>query len=310
MPLPAGKIAIGCKWIYKTKYKADGSIDKYKARLVILECHQKPGEDFSETFAPVAKLTTVRTLLAVAAKENLYTFQMDVSNAFLHGELSENVYMKLPQGYRAIGSRLTTNMELTKSKGTMVCKLKKSLYGLKQAPRLWFYKLSSTLLQLGYKQSKADSSLFSLCTSTTIIVVLVYVDDLLISGNNVDSINSLKQMLSQFFQMKDLGQLRYFLGIEIDRTEAGIFMCQKKYTMDILKEHKLLHAKPLQLPLDSHVKLSPDLGDPLPNPLIFQRLLGQLIYLTITRPDISFSVQLLSQFMNKPAHYCPSSSCL
>ncbi|XP_074352312.1 uncharacterized protein LOC141691472 [Apium graveolens] len=224
VPLPAGKIAIGCKWIFKTKYKADGSIDKHKGRLVILGCHQKPGEDFSEIFAHVVKLTTVRTLLAVAAKENWFTFQMNVSNAFLHVELSENVYMKLPQGYNTVGSRLTTNMVVTKSPSHMVCKLNKSLYGLRQAPRLWFFKLSSTLLQLGYKQSKADSSLFSYHTLNTITVVLVFVDDLLISGTCMNSTTSLKQMLSQSFHMKDLGQLRHFLGIEVDRNVDGIFL--------------------------------------------------------------------------------------
>lgn len=116
----------------------------------------------------------------------------------------------------------------------------------------------------------------------------------------MDSITSLKSMLSQSFHMKYLGTLRYFLGLEISRSAAGIFLCQKKYTMDILKEHKLLHAKPLQLLLDTHLKLTPDVGDPLPNPLSYQRLLGQLIYLTVTRPDINFSVPLLSQYMNKP----------
>lgn len=117
-------------------------------------------------------------------------------------------------------------------------------------------------------------------------------------------------MLAQSFYMKDLGQLRYFLGLEIDSNADGIFISQKKYAMDILREHNMLNAKPLQLPLDIHVKLTPDLGDSLPNPLVYQRLLGQLIYLTITRPDICFSVQLLSQYMNKPttahlqAAYC------
>lgn len=298
--LPPGKHAIGSKWIFKTKYLADGSVDKYKARLVVLGCHQRLGEDYFETFAPVAKLTTVRTLLAVAAMEKWHTHQMDVSNAFLHGELSETVYMKLPRGYSNLGSRITVNMLLPSASANLVCKLKKSLYGLRQAPRTWFDKLSSTLLQMDFKQSKTDYSLFSKHSSNSITLILVYVDDLLLSGNCLNSINSLKGMLAQNFHMKDLGQLRYFLGLEIDSNEDGIFISQKKYAMDILREHNMLRAKPLQLPLDTHIKLTPDMGDPLPNPAVYQRLLGQLIYLTITRPDLCFSVQLLSQYMNKP----------
>lgn len=171
---------------------------------------------------------------------------------------------------------------------------------MKQAPRQWFSKLSITLPQMDYKQSKTDPSLFTFHTSSSITLILIYVDDLLICGSSLQSIASLKQFLSHKFHMKDLGQVRYFLGLEIDRSLQGIFISQKKYTTDILKEHRLLNAKPLQLPLDSHIKLTPDIGDLLPNPTVYQRLLGQLIYLTITRPDICFTVQLLSQYMNKP----------
>lgn len=181
-----------------------------------------------------------------------------------------------------------------------MCKLKKSLYGLKQAPRQWFSKLSSTLLQLGYLQSKSDYSLFTKHSSNTVTLVLVYVDYLLISGNNMDTINHLKRMLAQTFHMKDLGTLRYFLGLEVDRTAAGIFLSQKKYTLDILREYGMLHVKPLQLPMDTHLKLTPEKGEPLPDPTVYQRLLGKLIYLTITRPDITFTVQLLAQYMHQP----------
>lgn len=299
--LPPGKRPIGCKWIFKTKLNADGTLDKYKARLVILGCHQKYGIDYAETFAPVAKLTTVRTLLAVAAIENWYTCQMDVSNAFLHGDLVEDVYMKIPQGYTQLGSRITFNASLDFNPDhSLVCKLNKSLYGLKQAPRLWFAKLSSTLLSLDYAQSKTDYILFVNHTSTDLTIILVYVDDLLITGNCMTSINSLKQMLAKTFHMKDLGPLRYFLGLEIDRTASGIFLCQKKYTLDIIKEHGLENARPLQLPMDANIKLSTEKGDPLSNPVVYQRLVGKLIYLTITRPDICFIVQLLFQFMQSP----------
>ena len=297
--LPPNKKAIGCRWVFKTKYNADGSIERKKARLVILGCHQVYGRDYGETFAPVAKLITVRTLLAVAAMTSWDAIQMDVTNAFLHGDLNETVYMKLPPGYTHFGSRITVNDE-AHSDQTIVCLLKKSLYGLKQAPRQWFSKLSSTLLNMDFTQSKADYSLFTKTSEQHIVVVLAYVDDLLICGNNQDQISLLKQMLSTKFHMKDLGPVRYFLGLEVDRTDAGFFLSQQKYTKDLLAEYGMLTAKPLQLPLDSHLKLTPDKGDPLPNPVIYQRLIGKLIYLTITRPDLAFSVQLLSQFMQAP----------
>lgn len=300
--LPAGKKSIGCKWIYKTKYHSDGKIDRFKSRLVIMGCKQVYGIDYGETFAPVAKMTTVRALLAVAALNNWYAIQMDVTNAFLHGDLSETIYMKLPRGYTGIGSRITLENAMLPAfeSSTLVCKLKKSLYGLKQSPRNWFKKLSTTLKCLDYQQSKADYSLFTLTTSTSITLILVYVDDLLISGNCLSSINSLKLLLSTTFHMKDLGDLHYFLGLEINRSDAGFFVSQQKYALDLLEEYNLLQAKPLSLPLDIHIKLTPEKGDPLPEPQTYQRLLGRLIYLTITRPDISFAVHILAQYMQKP----------
>ena len=179
-PLPPGKTTIGCKWLYKTKYNANGSVERCKSRLVILGCNQKYGEDYIETFAPVAKMSTVRTVLDVAAIHDWYTTQMDVTNAFLHGELCENVYMKMPQGYTHPGSRISLNYVPEKITGSLVCKLQKSLYGLKQAPRQWFSKLSLTLMTFGYIQSKADYSLFTKTDQTHITLVLIYVDDLLI----------------------------------------------------------------------------------------------------------------------------------
>ncbi|KAL8098650.1 hypothetical protein AgCh_031421 [Apium graveolens] len=297
--LPVDCHAIGCKWIYKTKFLPDRSIDKHKARLVILGCQQKYCIDFAEIFAPVTKLTTVRTLLAVAAMENWFTCQMDVSNAFLHGDLSEVVYMKMPPGYTHFNCRITVT-SVSNSSTILVCKLKKSLYGLKHKARNWFAKLSSTLLRMQYVQSKTDYSLFIHHTSTVITLVLVYVDDLLIAGNCSNSINTLKSLMSQTFHMKDVGPLTYFLGLEIHRDAAGIIMCQKKYTCDILHKYGLSTAKPVLLPMDPHVKLTAGEGELLSDPALYQRLIGKLIYLTITRPDIAYTVQLLSQFIQQP----------
>lgn len=181
-----------------------------------------------------------------------------------------------------------------------MCKLLKSLYGLKQAPRQWFTKLSLKLLDLGYAQSKTDYSLFTVTSSSSITLVLVYVDDLLIAGNSREDIDQLKTFLSTSFHMKDLGNVSYFLGLEVDRSEAGFFLSQKKYTLDLLVEFGLQHSKSLKVPMDVHDKLTPTSGNLLQNPHPYQRLLGKLIYLTVTRPDITFYVHVLSQFMQSP----------
>ena len=299
--LPPEKNAISSKWVYKTKYNPDGSIERYKSRLVILGYKQVHGIDFTETFAPVAKLTTVRALLAVIAIQNWYVCQMDVSNAFLNGDLDEVIYMKMPPGYNGIGSRIsTTEPHGWKEDSKLVCRLKKALYGLRQASRQWFSKLSFTLKAKDYVQSKADYSLFSRTDDGKITVILVYVDDILIAGDSMNEIDGLKKMLSQNFHMKDLGTPRYFLGLEIDRSQSGFFVSQKKYTNDLLKEFGMADAVPLKLPMDAHMKLTPDKGDKLVDVVPYQRLVGKLIYLTITRPDIAFAVHILTQFMQQP----------
>jgi len=285
--LPSNKVPIGCKWVYKVKLKADGSIERYKARLVAKGYTQCEGLDYYETFSPVAKLTTVRCLLALAASHGWFLHQLDVNNAFLHGELNEEVYMKLPPGYVVKGEN-------------KVCQLTKSLYGLKQASRQWFAKFSSTLINHGFLQSKSDYSLFTRSQGTIFIALLVYVDDIVLASNDADAITQLISFLNTQFKLKDLGDLKFFLGLEVARTSKGISLCQRKYTLEILEDTGLLAAKPSKFPMDSNLKLSSSNGDLLADPASYRRLVGRLLYLTITRPDISYSVQILSQFMANP----------
>ena len=285
--LPEGHKPIGCKWVYKIKYKSDGTIERYKARLVAKGYTQVEGVDYQETFSPTAKLTTLRCLLTVAASRNWFLHQLDVQNAFLHGELHEEVYMQPPPGLHRQGEN-------------MVCRLNKSLYGLKQASRNWFSTFSNTIKKAGYHQSKADYSLFTKVQGTSFTTVLIYVDDILLSGNDLQEMERLKAFLFKRFRMKDLGDLKYFLGIEFSRSKKGIFMSQRKYALDILQDSGLLGARPHNFPMEQNLTLTLTDGALLKDPSRYRRLVGKLIYLTVTRPDITYPVRTLSQFMHQP----------
>jgi hypothetical protein len=285
--LHSHKTPIGCKWVYKVKFKSNGEIEKYKARLVAKGYNQSEGIDYLETFSPVAKLTTVRLFLALAATKGWHLHQLDVNNAFLHGNLDEEVYMKLSPGFSSQGE-------------SKVCKLTKSLYGLKQASRQWFSRFSSTLITHGFAQSKFDYSLFTRLQGSSFVALLVYVDDIVIASNDSDAISSLTVFLNSQFRLKDLGTVKYFLGLELACSTKGISVSQQKYCLDILQDSGLLAAKPAAFPMESNLQLSRDDGDLLADLTSYRRLVGRLIYLTLTRPEISFSAQVLSQFMHSP----------
>ncbi|CAM8977434.1 unnamed protein product [Rhodiola kirilowii] len=234
-------------------------------------------------------MTTVRTVLALAASKNWPLFQLDVNNAFLHGDLNEEVYMTLPPGF----------YKQERQQG-MVYKLNKSLYDLKQASRQWFSKFADALLTYGFLQSSHDHSLFTYAHGGDFLILLVYVDDVVITGTSIPLITSVKSFIHSEFQIKDLGQLKYFLGIEVARTKEGIFINQHKYAMDLLSETGLLACKPSVTPMDIKQKLAISTAPALSDPTEYRRLVGKLVYLNVTRPDISFSVHLLSQFLAAP----------
>ncbi|KZV53534.1 hypothetical protein F511_42283 [Dorcoceras hygrometricum] len=289
--LPPGKSVVGCRWVYKAKFAADGSLQRYKARLVAKGYTQQEGLDYLETFSPVAKMVTVRTLLALAAARGWSLIQLHVHNAFLHGELDEEVYMSLPPGYSSEGGPLPPQS---------VCKLHKSLYGLKQASRQWFAKFSSTLLSVGFSQSHADNSLFIKVRDNVFLVLLVYVDDIVIATNNEEAASELKSFLNNKFKLKDLGKLKYFLGIEVARSSRGISICQRNYAMNFLTEAGLMGCRPRSTPMEANVKITQEDGEILPDPSSYRRLIGRLLYLTVTRPDLAFAVNKLSQYVSKP----------
>ncbi|KAJ9553297.1 hypothetical protein OSB04_017342 [Centaurea solstitialis] len=292
VPLPEGKSSVGCRWVYKLKYGPSGVIERHKARLVAKGFHQQEMVDFVDTFSPVAKMVTVKTILALASINNWSLIQLDVNNAFLNGDLEEEVYMDIPQGY---------NVEGEFPDGTkLACKLHKSIYGLKQASRQWNTKFSNFMLSIGFSQSKADYSLFHKGHGQDFVALLVYVDDIIIMGASECGIAKLKDQLSNTFKLKDLGDLKFFLGLEVIRTEEGILLSQRRYVLQLLEDSGMLTSKPVKEPMDPHHLLIDDDGDLLTDASQYRRMIGRLLYLTITRPNVCFAIQKLSQYVSQP----------
>eukprot|EP01018_Ginkgo_biloba_P034444 Gb_39748 [translate_table: standard] len=288
MELPLDKDVIGTKCIYKTKYKFDGSIEKHKARLVAKGYAQQEGIDYTETFVPVAKMDTIRTVLVVAAQDGWIIYQMDVKSAFLNGYVDEEIYVEQPQGFEIAG------------KENKVYKLKKALYGLKQAPRAWYSRIDTYFQQKGFLKSSCDPNLYIKVIGSDILIVSLYVDDLIYTGNNHHMLHDSKVDMCKEFKMSNLGQLHYFLGIEIWQSEKGFFMSQAKYAMDILKKFNMSDCKPLATPIEFSLKLSKYENLDSVNATIYRQLIRNLIYITSTRPDIAYVVSLVSRFMVDP----------
>jgi hypothetical protein len=279
---------VGCKWVYKVKRHADGSVSRYKARLVAKGFHQQAGLDYDETFSPVIKPTTVRIILTLAAHYTWPLRQLDISNAFLHGFLKEDVYMAQPQGF------------IDPLRPNHVCKLHKSLYGLKQAPRAWFERFTSQLEILGFHASTADPSLFTFKANHDTLYLLLYVDDIIITGTSPSLITNLIHKLQTTFELKDLGPLHYFLGLQLHYHTTGFSVHQTKYASDLLQRFDMTNCKPSSTPYSSTSRLTKDQGTPLVDPTSFRSLVGALQYLTFTRPDLSFAVNQVCQFMHSP----------
>jgi hypothetical protein len=286
-PLPANKKIVGCKWVFTIKQTPEGKVERYKARLVAKGYSQTYGVDYDETFAPVAKMSTIKTLISVAANNKWKLFQLDVKNAFLHGNLNEEVYMEIPPGF---------NGPETKGK---VCRLKKSLYGLKQSPRTWFGRFRKEVCYLGFQQSNADHTLFFKHHQDKIAILVVYVDDIVVTGNDDEEIRNLKKMLAKSFDVKDLGFLHFFLGIEVAYGAQGIYLSQRKYVLDLLAETGMLGSKPAATPIEPNLRITRNSGEPVDR-VRYQRLVGRLIYLSHTRPDIAYAVSLVSRYMHDP----------
>ena len=285
--LPPGKNLIGSTWVFKLKKHADGSIARHKARLVAQGFSQEAGFDFLETFSLVVKPTTIRLMLSIVVTQGWSIRHLDVNNAFLHGDLEEEIYMKQPPGFE-------------QGPPGMVCKLNKALYGLKQASRSWFLTMQAALFSLGFQQSKADHSFFFLSTKTETLYLLLYVDDMLFFGNSPSRIQHIIDQLQQKFSLKDLGEVTHFLGIEVSKTFLGLHLSQAAYITELLKRIKMLEAKPYPTPMLSDLKLSKIEGEPIIDGKLYRSVVGALQYVTITRPELSFSMNKVSQYMACP----------
>ncbi|GJT00022.1 ribonuclease H-like domain-containing protein [Tanacetum coccineum] len=287
VPRPANVNIVRSMWLFKHKFNADGSLSRYKARLVANGRSQQQGIDFDETFSPVVKPATIRTVLSLAVTRDWPIHQLDVKNAFLHGQLSETVYMHQPPGF------------VDSAHPDYVCHLQRSLYGLKQAPRAWFQRFASFITRVGFQHSKTDTSLFVYHMGSDVAYLLLYVDDIILTASSTALLQRIITLLHSEFAMTDLGSLNYFLGVSAQRSKSGLFLSQSKFAEEILERAHMQHCNPCKTPVDTESKLGSD-GDPVSDPTLYRSLAGALQYLTFTRPDISYAVQQICLYMHDP----------
>jgi len=247
--LPKNKTPIGCKWLFKPKMNADGSIEKLKPRLVAKGYSQQEGIDFDDTFAPVEKLNTIRMLISLAIKCNWELHQLDVKSTFLNGDLKEEIYLVQPEGFVKQGQE------------HLVFRLKKALYGLKQARRSWYQKVDSFFLEYGFHRILNDQNLYSRYNNQgQIILISLYVDDMIITRDADDLIRGIKRLMAQVFEMKDLRSLHYCLRLEVCRDTGQTFLTQGKYARNLLEKFGMDQCRSVVTPLQKNLKLCSDDG--------------------------------------------------
>ncbi|CAN1345572.1 Retrovirus-related Pol polyprotein from transposon RE1 [Linum perenne] len=287
VPRPTNVNIVGCKWIYRIKRHSDGMIQRFKARLVAQGYNQEEGVDFFETFSLVVKPTTICVVLSLALSKSWELRQLDINNAFLNGDLQEEVYMTQPKGFEH------------PTQPHHVCRLRKAIYGLKQVPRAWFNKLKGYLVTHGFKPCQSDPSLFVYHSSTVTSYVLVYVDDLILTSNSTTFIKNFITKLDHAFALKDLGKLHQFLGLDITLSDATLQLSQNHYIHDILVRTNMAESTPIATPADPTIKLIKQ-GEPFADPTLYRQTVGALQYATITRPYITYAVNRVCQYMHSP----------
>jgi hypothetical protein len=281
VPLPKGRKLVRCKWVYRTKYASDGSAERHKARLVAKGFSQVEGIDYNETFSPVEKMNSMHLILSLDTSHKLKVHHMDVKSAFLHGDLQEEIYMEQPPGY-------------VQNDCSLVFCLKKSLYGLKQAPQDWYAKMDSFLISTGFSRCHSDPNVYTKKVGIHIIIFVLYVDDLILTGSDSKLLNHVKTSRKKKFEMTNLGFMHYFLGLQFLQTNEGIFLSQYMYACDLLCHFHMDDCKPTPSPFHSGVKLSATCTSPEVDATLYHELVGSLLYLSHSHPDLSFVVGLVS----------------
>ena len=295
--LPNGVKAIGCKWVFKTKKNSLGNIERYKARLVAKGFTQKEGIDYTETFSPVSKKDSFRVIMALVAHFDMELHQMDVKTAFLNGDLEEEVYMKQPEGFSS------SNGE------NLVCKLKKSIYGLKQASRQWYLKFHSVISSFGFEENIMDQCIYHKVSGSKICYLILYMDDILLASNDKGLLHEVKQFLSKKFDMKNMGETSYVIGIKIhrDRARCVLGLSQDTYLNKVLERFRMKDCSPSVAPIVKGDKLSLDQcpkndfeREQMKN-IPYASAVGSLLYAQVcTRPDIAFVVEMLGRYQSNP----------
>ncbi|KAJ9553587.1 hypothetical protein OSB04_017632, partial [Centaurea solstitialis] len=288
VPRPQDKSIIKTKWIFRNKKDESGLIVRNKARLVAKGYSQQEGIDYDETFAPVARIEAIRIFLAYAAHKNIKVFQMDVKSAFLNGVLHEEVYIEQPEGF------------VDPDFPDHVCILDKALYGLKQAPRAWYKTLTNHLLSKGFKRGTIDTTLFLKKEGDDLLLVQIYVDDIIFGFTNPDLCTKFSKIMETEFEMSMMGELNFFLGIQVKQNPDGIFINQSKYIKDMLKKFNMTDCSPIKTPMPTGNLLGPDLAGKSVDQKIYRSMIGSLLYLTATRPDIMFATCFCARFQANP----------
>ncbi|KAJ1704622.1 hypothetical protein LUZ63_004403 [Rhynchospora breviuscula] len=286
--LPSGKQVIGTKWVYRNKLDELGNVIRNKARLVAQGFKQQEGIDFEETFAPVARLESIRMLLAYASNKGFTLFQMDVKSAFLNGWIDEEVYVQQPPGF------------VDHFNPNHVFKLHKALYGLKQAPRAWYGRLCTFLLDNGFIRGKMDTTLFTKKKDDHLLLVQIYVDDIIFGSTNATLAQEFSSLMSSEFEMSMMGELNFFLGLQIKQLQDGIFISQTKYAKELIKKFGVEDSKSLDTPMGKSANIDADeKGKPM-DITLYRGIIGSLLYLTASRPDIMYAVCLCARYQANP----------
>ncbi|WVZ80687.1 hypothetical protein U9M48_028144 [Paspalum notatum var. saurae] len=285
---PKGARVIGTKWVFRNNQDDEGNIVRNKARLVAKGYSQVEGIDFGETFAPVARLEAIRFLSAYATHHDMKLYQMDVKSAFLNGNINGLVYVEQPPGFE------------DPNNPDHVYRLSKALYGLKQAPRAWYERIKDFLIDKGFTIGRVDTTLFTKKTDNDLFVCQVYVDDIIFGSTNEEYCTEFGNMMAKEFEMSMIGELTFFLGFQIKQLKEGTFIYQEKYTRDLLKRFKMDDCKSIETPMATNAKLEANESGIKVDQTLYRSMIGSLLYLCASRPDIMFSVCLCARFQADP----------